>query len=35
MRQTGSIREEGVSFMNKVILVGRLTRDPDIRYSSG
>ena len=21
--------------MNKVILVGRLTRDPDIRYSSG
>lgn len=35
MRQTGSIRKEGVSFMNKVILVGRLTRDPDIRYSSG
>ena len=22
-------------YMNKVILVGRLTRDPDIRYSSG
>ena len=21
--------------MNKVILVGRLTRDPDVRYSSG
>ncbi len=35
MRQTGSIGKEGVSFMNKVILVGRLTRDPDIRYSSG
>ena len=35
MRQTGSIRKVRCFLMNKVILVGRLTRDPDIRYSSG
>ena len=27
------IQEENV--MNKVILMGRLTRDPDVRYSTG
>ena len=26
---------KGISLMNKVILMGRLTRDPDIRSSAG
>ena len=32
LRQKHSRKSE---FMNKVILMGRLTRDPDVRYSSG
>ena len=29
------MKERGGSKMNKVILVGRLTKDPEVRYSSG
>ena len=35
MRQTGSLAERKGVPMNKVILMGRLTRDPRISYSSG
>jgi single-strand DNA-binding protein len=35
MHQTGGIGEGRISYMNKVILMGRLTRDPEMRYSSG
>lgn len=31
----GKHRKDGVSTMNKVILMGRLTRDPEVRYTSG
>ena len=27
--------QKGINIMNKVILMGRLTRDPDVRYSQG
>lgn len=33
MREPGRVKKE--ENMNKVILMGRLTRDPDVRYSAG
>lgn len=29
------IRRKGEKYMNKVVLMGRLTRDPEVRYSQG
>ena len=35
MRKTRKHREKRINRMNKVILMGRLTRDPEVRYSQG
>ena len=35
VRKTRHKQEEEVNSMNKVILMGRLTRDPEVRYSAG